>query len=200
MSVERALCRPGIQRSRGRLVKMVALARLVVDPRDEAERVVAKPVLRGYIGIAAGIRHRQVARLDDADVDGPAVRLALDLVQRTVIAGQQRPRHAVRGNAGRTRRIVQVARPLRTRRGRQGRGRDQPRGEGSCRRQHRCPELGHLILSPPISSFPHRLRIYSDISTLALHEVGFAGGFLSVGNVHDRARSHIVRAIWRFNR
>jgi hypothetical protein len=38
--------------------------------------------------------------LDDADVLEPAVRQALDLVERAVVGGVQRPRGAVGGHAG----------------------------------------------------------------------------------------------------
>ena len=99
--------------SGGRLVEVVALAGLVVDAVDDADRVGAEGVLRGRVGVSARIRDRRRDGLDDADVQGLAVRLALDLVERAVVGGVQRARGAVGGHAGGAGRGVDVTRALR---------------------------------------------------------------------------------------
>ena len=84
--------------SRRRLVEVVALAGLIIDEFDDADRVGAEGVLRGRVGVSA--RHPIGGGLDDADVQGLAVRLAHDLVERAVVGGGQRARGAVGGHAG----------------------------------------------------------------------------------------------------
>src|ERR1035437_2890200 len=81
----------------GRLGEVVVLAGLVVDGGDPAVRVGAERVLRGRVGVSARIG---ADGLDDADVQGFAVRLAQDLVERAVVGGVQRARGAVGGHAG----------------------------------------------------------------------------------------------------
>ena len=70
----------------------------------------AKSILRGCIGVSAGIRS---GGLNDADVQGLAVRLAQDLVERAVVRGVQRARGAVGGHAGVAGGSVDVTRTLR---------------------------------------------------------------------------------------
>src|SRR5262245_19077653 len=82
------------------LYEVVVLGGLVVDFGDPAGRVGAERVLRGRVGVSARIRHRRRDGLDDADVQGLAVRLAEDLVERSVVGGVQRARGAVGGYAG----------------------------------------------------------------------------------------------------
>ena len=84
----------------GRLGEIVVLGGLVVDGADPAICVGAERVLRGGVGVSARIRNRRRDRLDDANVQGLAVRLAQDLVERTVVGGVQRARGAVGGHAG----------------------------------------------------------------------------------------------------
>ncbi len=84
----------------GRLGEVVVPGGLVVDGGDPAVRVGAEGVLRGRVGVSARIRERRRDGLDDADVQGLAVRLAQDLVERAVVGGVQRARGAVGGHAG----------------------------------------------------------------------------------------------------
>src|SRR5438270_918686 len=49
----------------------------------------------GRVGASACIRYRRSDRLNDADVQGLAVRLAQDLVERAVVGSVQRSRGAV---------------------------------------------------------------------------------------------------------
>ena len=84
----------------GRLGEVVVLGGLVVDGGDPAVGVGAERVLRGRVGVSARIRNRRRDGLDDADVQGLAVRLAQDLVERAVVGGVQRARGAVGGHAG----------------------------------------------------------------------------------------------------
>jgi len=60
----------------------------------------AERVLRGRVGVAACILDRRRDGLDDADVQGLAVRLAQDLVERAAVGGVQRARGAVGRHAG----------------------------------------------------------------------------------------------------
>ena len=73
------------------------LAGLVIEDGDPAVSVGAERVLRGSVGISTRIEAR---RSNDANVQGLAVRLAQDLVERTVVGGVQRARGAVGGYAG----------------------------------------------------------------------------------------------------
>ena len=84
----------------GRLGEVVVLGGLVVDGGDPAVRIGAERVLRGRVGVSARIRNRRRDGLDDADVQGLAVRLAQHLVERAVVGGVQRARGAVGGHAG----------------------------------------------------------------------------------------------------
>ena len=79
----------------GRLDEVVAMAGLVVEGGDPAVGVGAEGVLRGRVGVSARIRR---GGLDDADVQGLAVRLAHNLVQRAVVGGIKRARGTVRGH------------------------------------------------------------------------------------------------------
>ena len=80
-----------------RLNEVVAMAGLVVDPGDPAIRVGAEGVLRRRVGVSARVRR---GGLDDADVQGLAVRLTHDLVERAIVGRIQRARGTVRGHAG----------------------------------------------------------------------------------------------------
>ena len=68
------------------LTEMVLISGLVVDDSDPAVGVFAELVLRGCVGISAGVLGR---RLDDADVQRLAVGLAHNLIERPVIGSEQ---------------------------------------------------------------------------------------------------------------
>ena len=97
----------------GRLGEVVAVAGLVVKGGDPAISVGAEGVLRGRVGVAAGVRR---GGLDDADVQGLAVGLAHYLVERAVVGGVQRACGAVGGHAGGAAGGVDVTRALRSER------------------------------------------------------------------------------------
>ena len=84
---------------RGAWVRSLCLGRLVVDRSDPAVRVGAKLVLRSRVRVSACIRDRRRSGLNDADVQGLAVRLAQHLIERAVVRGVQRARRAMSGNA-----------------------------------------------------------------------------------------------------
>ena len=97
----------------GSLDQVVLLGRLVVDYRDEAIRIRAEGVLGGGVGIAALLAP---ARRNHAYVQGGAVGLADNLVERAVVVLIEGAGGTVRGGARRTAGGVDVAgafRPLR---------------------------------------------------------------------------------------
>ena len=101
----------------GHLNQIVVFGRLVVDFGNPAVGVGAEPVLGGGVGVAAGIRDRRVGGLNDADVESLPVRLAEDLVERSVIRGVESAGGAVGGSARGAGRSIDVAGALRPRRG-----------------------------------------------------------------------------------
>src|SRR5262249_18673603 len=108
--------RRAAESSARRLDQIVVPGRLIVDLRDPAVRVGAERVLRGRVGVSARVRNQRRDGLDDADVEGRAVRLAQDLVERAVVGGVQRARGAVRRHAGSVCGGGDIARALRPRR------------------------------------------------------------------------------------
>ena len=64
------------------LAEVVLIAGLVVDDRDPAVSILAESILGSGVGIAACILG---GRLDDADVEGLAIRLTHHLIEGTVI-------------------------------------------------------------------------------------------------------------------
>ncbi len=70
---------------KGGLREMVVFRRLIVDDADPAIGACAELILRGCVGVSARIRSRRGSRLDNTNVQSLAVRLAQNLVQRTVI-------------------------------------------------------------------------------------------------------------------
>ena len=134
------------------LDEVVVPGGLVVDGGDPAVRVGAERVLRGRVGVSARIRNRRCDGLDDADVQGLAVRLAQDLVERADVGGVQRSRGAVGGDTGSAGGSVDVAWPRRP--GRRSRGSrpglsgHRPRGASQRERQceHEC-KAGSLHVS-----------------------------------------------------
>jgi hypothetical protein len=82
--------------------EVVVPRRLVVDLGDGARRAGAEGVLRGGVGVAAGG--------EGADIRGRVVLRALDLVEVSAVRGEQRSHGAVRGDARRAGRAVDVAR------------------------------------------------------------------------------------------
>ena len=95
------------------LVEVVALAGLVVNKIDDADRIGAKRILRRGVGVSARIRNRRRGRLDDADIHGLAIRLTLHLIKAAVVGSGQRTRGAVRGHTRSARTPIDVTRPLR---------------------------------------------------------------------------------------
>ncbi len=122
----------------GRLDEVVVLGGLVVDGGDPAVRVGAERVLRGRVGVPARIRDRRRDGLDDADVQGLAVRLAQDLVERAVVGGVQRARGAVGGHAGSAGGSVDVTGALRPGWRRPGRRGNRQRQPGAQQRERNC--------------------------------------------------------------
>ena len=102
LGIEGALVRAEIERARGRLHQIIALARLVIDAVDVTERARAETILRRRIGEAAG---------DDADIQQPSVG-ALHLIERAAIARRQGSHRRVCGDARSSRRRIDVARAL----------------------------------------------------------------------------------------
>src|SRR6185369_12118728 len=94
------------------LSQMVFLGGLVVDRRDPAVGVGAERVLRWRIRVSTRIRNRRRAGLDDTNVQGLAIRLTQDLVERTVIGSVQRTRGTVGGHAGVAGSAIDVTRPV----------------------------------------------------------------------------------------
>ena len=100
---------------------------LVVDLGDDAGRAGAERVLRRGVGVAA--------RGERSDVEGRAIRRPLDLVKVPAIRRVERAHGAVRRDAGRAGRSVDVARERRrclrrARDGRQGAGERDSRAHG----------------------------------------------------------------------
>src|SRR4051812_28871408 len=110
LSIESALRRAGEQRSGRSLVEMIPFAGLIIDDVHDTDHVKAERILRDGVRVSAGVRG---SRLDHRDIESPAVRLALHLIDRTSVGRVQRARRAVRGDAGSARRAIDIARTLR---------------------------------------------------------------------------------------
>ena len=83
------------------LGEVVSPRRLVIDDGDHAGRTSAEGVLGGRVGEAAGAQ--------GSDVGCRVVPCAPDLVQPPAVGAEERPRRAVRGDAWRSARSVDVA-------------------------------------------------------------------------------------------
>jgi hypothetical protein len=99
LGIEGALARTGIERAGRRLHQVIALARLVIDAIDDAERTGAETVLRRGIGEAAR---------DGADIQQPAI-LALHLVERAAVARGEDAHGRMRRDARRSGRRIDIA-------------------------------------------------------------------------------------------
>ncbi len=182
--VEPAHGRPA-ERAARRLGQVVVLGRLVVDGGDPAVRVGAERVLCGRVGVAARIR---AGGLDDADVQGPAVRLAEDLVERAVVGSVQRARGAVRGHAGVAGGGVDVTRALGPGRrrvaSRPGLGGHRPRDahhrERQCEHQHKLESRLHGVILVSVQGSCGRRSCARHAAPLAVATESSGSGTLGI--------------------
>lgn len=128
--------------------------RLIVDDRNDACRPRAERILR------AGVRI--TARGQSIDVGGRTVRCALDLVEPPVVLAEQSPHRAMRGDAWRTARSIDVTSLRRLAR----------RARGHC--QHREANGDHTL--PVAMAHRTSLEIHFHFHFLRFRFRGFGRG------------------------
>ncbi len=123
------------------LDQMVVLGRLIVNDRDPAVGVCAECVLSRRVRVSAGVHG---GGLNHADVESLAVRLAQNLIERTIVSRIESARGAVRRGARRASGGIEVTRAF-------GSGRDvsglRGHGERGGRKQQRGKAQIHGALN-----------------------------------------------------